>query len=486
MICITVAPTSRTLAKVDILNAMRYADIVEVALDHLVKEPDVKDLLEGWEKPIIISCRRKEDGGQWDGSESDRMTLLRQAIVAGPAYIELDLDIASRIPRFGKTQRVICFTSMDRPVRDIDSIFDEAAQAQADVVKFCWPTPTLDDAWPLLSAVSQKRRLPIVGIGLGPADRTFSLLGRKYGSPWIYAALEKGMEAFSGQATVFDLDEIYHWREIDRNSTFIAVAGFGETPTMTTRIFNHAFKLLGANVRCLPLQIGDLSMLKKMLEILKVRAILASGPSGGQLLPLADHIDEQDRKSQYVDLLLKKDESWSGYNTLWRSGLMALEGTLSGGAAAGPRPLDKHNILVLGNGPVGASIAYAVTQRKGIVSICGPNDKVSQKIAQELQCRFVPYQNLYDTLSDVIVIADKGLVCGTKAGAVNPSVFRPNQTVLDVSDPPLEHPLFTEARERGCRVVEPSKVYTDQLQMQFKALAGRDLPMEAFAKALSE
>ncbi len=71
-----------------------------------------------------------------------------------------------------------------------------------------------------------------------------------------------------------------------------------------------------------------------------------------------------------------------------------------------------------------------------------------------------------------IVIADKGLVCGTKAGAVNPSVFRPNQTILDVSDPPLEHPLFTEARERGCRVVEPSKVYTDQLQMQSHSAGG--------------
>ncbi len=82
MICITVAPTSRTLAKVDILNAMRYADVVELALDHLVKEPDIKDLIEGWDKPIIVSCRRKQDGGQWDGSETDRMTLLRQAIVS--------------------------------------------------------------------------------------------------------------------------------------------------------------------------------------------------------------------------------------------------------------------------------------------------------------------------------------------------------------------------------------------------------------------
>lgn len=485
MICITVAPTSRTLAKVDILNAMRYADIVELALDHLVKEPDVKDLIEGWDKPIIVSCRRKQDGGQWDGSETDRMTLLRQAIVSGPAYIELDLDIAPRIPRFGKTQRVISFTSMDKPVKDIDSIFDEAAQAHADVVKFCWPTPTLDDAWPMLAAVSQKRRLPIVGMGLGPADRTFSLLGRKYGSPWIYAALEKGMEAFPGQATVFDLDEIYHWREIDKSTAFVAIAGFGETQTMTTRVFNAAFKLFGANMRCLPIEIGNPGMLKKMLDVLKVRAILASGAAGGQLLPLADQVDDQDRKTAYVDLLLKHEESWRGFNTLWRSGLKALEAQLGAGAG-GQKPLEKRNVLVIGNGPVASAMTYAIQQRKGLVSVCGPNDKLSQQAATEFQCRFVPFQGLYDTLADVIVIADRNLRSGTNQGCINPSVLRPNHTVLDVADPPQEHPLFVEARERGCRVVEPTKIYMDQLQMQFKALSGKDLPAEAFAKGLTE
>ena len=109
--------------------------------------------------------------------------MLRQAIAAGPAYIELDLDIAPRIPRFGETQRIISFTRLDRPEDDVDSVFSEAATHHADVVKFTWPTPTMDDAWPLLRAVSRKRRLPIVGIGLGRADLTFSLLGRKFGNP---------------------------------------------------------------------------------------------------------------------------------------------------------------------------------------------------------------------------------------------------------------------------------------------------------------
>ncbi len=484
MICITVAPTSRTLAKVDILNACRYADVVELALDHLIKEPDVKDLITGFDKPIIVSCRRKQDGGKFDGTEMERMALLRQAIVAGPAYIELDLDTAPKIPRFGKTQRVISFTRMDQPESDIDSIFDEAANANADIVKFTWPTPTIDAAWPLLVAVSTKRRLPIVGMGLGRADLTFSLLGQKYGSPWIYAALEQGLEAFPGQATVFELDETYACREIDKSTVFIAIAGFGETQSITTRILNAAFKQIGVNVRCLPIELGDVKLLKKMLDALKIKAILVSEGNGQKLLPLAEHIDKHDAQSEYIDLLLRRDEGWHGYNTLWRSGLRALESSMASGD--GKRALERQNVLVLGNGGMAQSMVYGVTQRKGMVSICGPKDKESQKIATANSCRLVPFAQLYDTLADVIVIADRNLECGQNQGNVNPSLFRANHAVLDVSDPPREHPLFAEARERGCRVIEPQAVYVDQINAQFKAITGKDLPVEAFAKGLAE
>lgn len=485
MICIAVTPTSRTLAKVDLLNASRQGDIIELCLDHLAKEPDVKDLLTTVDKPMIVSCRRKQDGGQWDDTEDARVMLLRQAIVAGPAYVELDLDIARKIPRFGQVQRVIAFTRLDRPEHDIDAIFDEAAALNADVVKFTWPTPTLDDAWPLLAAVSQKRRIPIVGMGLGRPELTFSLLGRKFGSPWIYAALEQGMETHPGQATVHELDEVYRWREIDKKSSFIAVAGFGDAQTATVRVFNTAFQQLDMGVRCLPVQPGEVKSLKKMLDALKIRAILVKGGLGSALVPLADEIDKHDRDSQSLDLLLRKDDGWHGYNTLWRAALKTLESSLGGGDAAA-RPLERRNVLVLGNGGVARSLAYAVGQRKGLVSVCGPNDKESQETAAQLNCRFVPYQNLYDTLTDVVIIADPRLESGMKQGQINPSLFKPSQTIVDAADPPIENSLYVEARERKMKLISARRIFEEQCRAQFKALTGKDLPEQALAAAFPE
>ncbi|MCA8995473.1 MAG: type I 3-dehydroquinate dehydratase [Planctomycetaceae bacterium] len=472
MICVTVTPKSRTLAPADILNAARHGDIIELCLDYFVKEPDIKDLLSITEKPMIVSCRRKEDGGHWQGTEEQRLMLLRQAIVAGPEYVELDLEIAPKVPRFGDTKRVISFTRLDGPETDIQDIFYQASNAKADIVKFTWPTPDLDSAWPLLAAVSQKRILPVVGMGLGRPELTFSLLGLKYGSPWIYAALEPGMESHPGQANVHELIETYHCQDIDSKTVFVAIAGFGPAQTLGTRILNAAFAELEMNVRCLPIELGSTSQLKKMLDILKIRAIVVKGTLGRQLLELADHIDKHDEQSQYINLLLKTDKGWNGYNTLWRAALKAVEQQFGGGS----RPLDKRNVMVIGNGGIAQSMVHAVTQRKGLVSVCGPNDKEAQLTAATCGCRHVPFQNLYETLADVIIIADPNVKSGTSRGMVNPSVFQPNMTVIDVSNLPLETDLLIEARDRGCKVIDSSEIFTDQLKSQFRAFTGKDLP----------
>lgn len=485
MICITVTPKSRTLAKVDLLNAARNGDVVELCLDYLEKEPNVKELIDCIDKPVIISCRRPQDGGAWRGTEEERLMLLRQAIVAGPEYIELDLDIAGEIPRFGNTKRVISFTRMDRPETDIDSVFYEASNAKADVVKFTWPTPTLGAAWPLLAAVSQKRILPVVGMGLGRPELTFSLLGRKYGSPWIYAALEQGMEAHEGQATVFELNETYYCKDINSKTAFVAISGFGDSQTITTRILNAAFAELGLNVRCLPIEVEEVGELKKMLDILKIKAIIVGSKHGQALLNLADQVDDHDKASQYINLLLKRGDDWHGYNTLWRSGLRALENALGGGQG-GQRPLEKLNVLIIGNGGIANSMVYAVTQRKGMVSICGPNDKEAQETARRQNCRYVPYQNLYETLADVLIVADPSIRMGTGHGQINASLIQSTMTVIDLSDLPLETDLMAEARARGARTLTSAEIYAQQVSAQFKAITGKELPEAAFAKGLTE
>ena len=480
MICISVAPQSRTLAKVDLLNASRQGDMVELCLDHLVKEPDIGEMLHGAAKPVLVSCRRAKDGGYYHGEEQHRITLLRQAIVSGPQYVELDLDIAPSIPRFGKTQRVVSVTRFDEPIEDVEPLIDAAVKAQADVFKLTGTAQSLETAWPLLRAMSEKRALPVLTVAIGRAATMVALVACKCGAPWTYAALERGLEAFPGQPTIDELRDVYRYQAINAKTRFVGILGFKGSPEKTTvNLLNTAFQKRGLRQLCLPIPVEELEGLTKQLKRLKIRAALSSPDLGSELIEVADRAVGSAEPSGYADLILRQPDGWEAYNTIWRHALYATEEKL-GKKDEDDRPLDRRNVLVIGTGGMARAFIHGVERRSGIVSITGANDKAAQKLAQQFKVRHVPYQNLYDTLADVVVITDPAISLGSKKTDLNPSYFRSTMTVVDMGAMPEDTELLRECRQRGCKVVEPRDVFQGYLTAQFESITGKTMPPEAF------
>jgi 3-dehydroquinate dehydratase/shikimate dehydrogenase len=483
MLCIAVAPESRRLGKVDLFNAAPQCDLIEFRLDRLGKEPDLKEMMEGINKPILVSCRRKVDGGAWDGTEEERMVQLRTAIITGPAYVELELEIANQVPRFGNTKRVISYTSLDKPLSNLEPVIEKAIGAKADVIKFVGPTPTLDAAWPLLATISKKRAIPVVGMGLGKPGVMFSLLGLKFGAPWIYAALEKGLEAHPGQPTVAELNESYHWRDIGPQTRFVAVAGFGEAETAAVRLLNAGFAHHQLNIRCLQLEIGLSEKITQMLDTLHINVVLANPRLCERTLNLASEIEDAARKSQYADLVIKQQDGWHAYNTAWKSVLRVIEAHL-GGKSSEDRPLDRRNVFVIGAGGMARSVAFGVQKRKGLVSVTAADDNEGKQLAQLTNTRFVPMANMYDTLCDLVIITEAEAQDGMERSAgglgvkLNPAFLRPPMAVTDLTNLLGESSLLREARERGCKIIEPAAIFGDHMAATFKTISGKELPAE--------
>lgn len=476
MICISITPESRSLARVDMFNASQFADMIELCLDRLIKAPDVGELTQDTKQPVIVSCRRQVDGGKFSGSEDERIAMLRQAIISGPDYVELDLETAKQIPRFGETKRVISVTSLDRPAENVDQMFEEAWKAKADVVKITAATRYFEDAWPLLKAVVEKRELPVVGMGIGPSGITFSLLGRKYGSPWLYAALEKGMEAFDGQTSAFDLNEIYDLEQINSKTRFLGLAGYGETQPLVAKILNRGFCKIDSSYRCLPFQVGNLDKIRKRLETLKIPGIFVNPALDVDLHKFPDKDEESVQQSKACDLLFLKKDQWQGFNLIWRVMLKAVERSL----ALHEKELSQQNVLVFGTNPLARSLIYGLSRKGCVVSVTSPDDIASKKVAQLMQVRQIPFMNLYDTYTDLAVIADDGLKPGIGKTEINPAFFRPEMTVADFSRIPLETEFSREASERGSRVIPPQELGFDYLCAMFKAVTGKELDREIF------
>ena len=132
----TSAVWSRRMALADMLNAAPQCDLLEVRLDRFAKAPDIGELLTHKPRPIILSCRRRQDGGAWDGSEDERLALLRQCIVSKGDYVEIELDVADQIRPFPPAKRVISYTNFGETPADIAEIYEEARSKNPDVIKF--------------------------------------------------------------------------------------------------------------------------------------------------------------------------------------------------------------------------------------------------------------------------------------------------------------------------------------------------------------
>ena len=108
MLCVTIARTKHKSAIAEHIQVAELgAKLVELRLDYIGRSIDLARLLKNRPTPVVVTCRRKVDGGRWDRSEEERLMLLRSAISMGIEYIDLEEDIATKIPRYGKTKRII-------------------------------------------------------------------------------------------------------------------------------------------------------------------------------------------------------------------------------------------------------------------------------------------------------------------------------------------------------------------------------------------
>src|SRR5207249_10557217 len=113
---------------------------------------------------------------------------------------------------FPPSKRVISYTNLRETPSDILDIYEDMKTKRPDVIKLVTLARTPEEAWPLVQILA-KSIVPTVVVGLGKPGVMLAILSKKLGAPWIYAALERGMEAYPGQPTVRDFVSIYRLQD---------------------------------------------------------------------------------------------------------------------------------------------------------------------------------------------------------------------------------------------------------------------------------
>ncbi len=139
MICIPITSSTVEEAIIDINKAEKIADVIELRLDYL-KNPDLKVLIESCHKPVIVTNRKKSEGGLYEGDEKERVKLLQDAIAFGADYIDIEFSTPESFLEYfknnkEKTNLILSYHNFKKVPKNLQGIFDEMVKKGFDIIK---------------------------------------------------------------------------------------------------------------------------------------------------------------------------------------------------------------------------------------------------------------------------------------------------------------------------------------------------------------
>lgn len=484
MICVSIAQRSQRLAVFDMFNAGQACDLIELRLDRFESAPDVKTLLEKRFKPVIVACRRPADGGDWEGTEDARLALLRAAVLEKADYVEIEVDVATQIRRYGGTKRVITYTNTRVAPDDLAEIYRECCGHDPDVVKLTLPARTPDEAWPMIKILA-KSNVPTVAVAWGRSARMLSILGRRYKAPWVYAALEKGMEAYPGMATIHELDELYALREIDSKTPLLGVAGTFEDQKFAARVLNTGFRAAGQKTRCLPVEMGDVPLFAKVVGAIRLEGILVDEQHRHGILKVLTEREDAVEAAGACDFVAIKDDKWKGFAALPRAVVGAIEDAMRRRRPDEP-PIEGKTYLLVGGSGTARGIAEQLRRRGAAVVVADADNERAQAMAQAIGGRYIPNGQVYSAIADGVVLtrAPGSRAMGVAAIPMPGSAVREGMLAVDLTFAPYLTPFLDEVRVRNGLVVHPLDVFLRTMQIVLRAYTGDSIPLEQLRASL--
>jgi 3-dehydroquinate dehydratase / shikimate dehydrogenase len=452
-LCVTV--TGRTMAD---LRARRDqvtgADLVEVRLDS-VKDPSAAAALAGRRLPVIVTCRPRWEGGQFDGSEEERHRLLREAQQLGAEYVDVEwrANFTDLVNAQGGRGVVLSMHDFNGVPRDLESRAQQMRASGAEVIKLAVMAHRLSDCLPLL-AVTRGARHPAVVVAMGEAGLPSRVLARHFGSCWTYA----GDGVAPGQIPPARLQHEFAFRSLSERTALYGVVGRPISHSLSPPMHNAAFRALQIDGVYLPLAAADYDDFLTFARAVRLAGVSVTAPFKLDAFRHADDCDPMTRRIKSVNTLRDIHGRWIGCNTDVAGFLAPLEGRVA---------LPGLRVAVLGAGGAARAVAEALTSAGATVAIAARRRERAVEVAELTGgevTSWPPPASTWDLLVNATPIGtaphhdESPLPQGPFTGRV----------VYDLVYNPPQTQLLRDAAGAGCDTIGGLEMLVAQAQRQFE------------------
>lgn len=201
-------------------KANQLADLIELRLDYLSR-PNLEEFWPKAKKPLIITNRLSQEGGQFRGGEEERIGFLKKAIDLGAPFIDIELvsvkdHIYELLHHRKQTSIILSFHNFARTnsLSELRLLLKKMMALGADISKIVTFAQSWVDNLQILNLIpyARQRKQKIVTFCMGEKGKISRLLSPLLGAEWTYVALETNKKSAPGQLTIKELKEI--WRKL--------------------------------------------------------------------------------------------------------------------------------------------------------------------------------------------------------------------------------------------------------------------------------
>jgi len=488
MICVTVA---RTRHKHMVLEHQRLAvegaKLIELRLDYIGRSIDLARLMKNRPTPVVVTCRRQEDGGRWDKSEEERLMLLRSAIAMGAEYVDLEQDIADKIPRYGKTKRIVSMHNFEYTPDDLSGIHESLATLDADIVKMATLANTFEDVTRTLDLM-QNAAVPTIGISMGDMGTLSRILAIRYGAPFTYCVYSSERRVAPGQLTFDQMKNLYRVESIDAATKIYGVVADPVAHSYSPLIHNAAFAHQGLNSRYIPFRIppSELADFLRWGEDYGVGGLSVTIPHKESIIDYVHQAESAAKEIGAVNTVIFAGKDTIAYNTDYRAAMDCLTDAMAT-ISSDPQPFKDKGVLMLGAGGVTRAIAYGLSRRGAKVMIASRTHERSEVLAQDIGGKAIPWANRYDFKPNIIVNGSPiGMFPDVDSTPYDGKKLEENQIVFDTVYNPEQTMLVKAARGTGCTVITGLQMFIRQAAYQYRLFTGNEPPVDVMLKTLQK
>ena len=480
MICVTLGRSrhKRMIAEHKHL-VEQGAKLVELRLDYIGRAVSLNRLLRNRPGEVVVTVRRREDGGRWTKSEQERLMLLRNAIVEGVEYVDIEADVAAQIPRYGTTKRIISFHRFEDTPDNLEELHAAMAEEDADIVKIATMARSFSDNLRMIEMV-RKAKVPTIGICMGEMGVITRVLANRLGSPFTYATFSVGKKMAPGQLNWKEMTELYDYENINSDTELFGVIADPVAHSYSPLIHNTAFKEEKLNARYLPFRVpaDDLNQFMNGCEKMGIHGLSITIPHKERALEYCSQAESSATGIGAINTMVFHAGEALGYNTDYRAAMDCIEEVMEiKRGEKKDRAMQGVTALILGAGGVSRAIAWGLKQRNADVVITSRTEERARQLGSELGCRVVRWEERHSQRIQLLVNGTPvGMHPDVDSSPFDASKLNQYMIVFDTVYNPENTLLIKDAKRAQCRIITGVDMFVRQASYQFKLFTGKEAP----------